>query len=119
MNDCIFCSIIRKTAAAEILYEDDLVMVIRTIKPLTPLHLLIIPRKHYTSMNDLTEADAPLAGHMLLTAKSMAERLGISEEGYRLVINTGAKGGQTVFHLHLHLMGGKPMTEALQTQGLG
>lgn len=118
MSNCIFCSIIHKSAPAETLYEDEQVIVIRNIKPLAPVHLLVLPRQHFASMNDLTAADTALAGHLLLIAKMMAEGAGISEQGYRLVINTGAQGGQTIFHLHLHLLGGKPMSENLQTQGL-
>ena len=107
MTQCIFCDIIAKTVPAEILFEDDLVVVINNIKPLTPVHLLILPRKHIASLNELEEEDALLAGHLLLTARSMAERMGIAQAGYRVAINIGSGGGQTVFHLHVHLLGGK------------
>lgn len=118
MTDCIFCQIIAKTAPAEILYEDEQVMVIKNINPLAPVHLLILPRKHITSLNELDETDALLAGNLLLTAKEMAKRIGLSEKGYRVAINTGAGGGQTVFHLHVHLLGGKPVSESLLSIGL-
>ncbi|MCX6055880.1 MAG: histidine triad nucleotide-binding protein [Chloroflexi bacterium] len=118
MNDCVFCRIIEKIAPAEIIFEDEFAIVIQNIKPLTPVHLLILPRNHYRSMNDLTAADAAFAGHLLLTACRMAEFKGIRDSGYRVAINTGSQGGQTVFHLHLHLMGGKPLPEGLLTQGL-
>lgn len=119
MTNCIFCDIIAKTAPAEILYEDDRCLVIKTIQPLTPIHLLIIPRKHYTSLNDFTEAESELAGHLLLVAKLMASRMSISESGYRVAINIGAGAGQTIFHLHLHLLGGRPMGAGLMTERLG
>ena len=92
-------------------------MVIQNIQPLAPVHLLILPRKHIASLNELDEADAALAGHLLLTAKHMAEAAGIAEKGYRVAINTGAGGGQTVFHLHVHLLGGRAMDEGLLSAG--
>jgi len=119
MTNCIFCDIIAKTAPAEILYEDDQCVVIKTIQPLTPVHLLIMPRKHYSSLNDFTEDQAGLAGHMLLIAKMMASQLGISESGYRVAINIGTGAGQTIFHLHYHVLGGRPMGAGLMTERLG
>jgi histidine triad (HIT) family protein len=118
MTNCIFCDIIAKTAPAEILYEDEQCVVIANINPLAPLHLLIIPRKHIASLNDMTSADESLAGHLLLTAKKMAEKMDIAEQGYRLALNTGKGGGQTVFHLHVHLLGGKPMDDSLLSRGI-
>ncbi len=117
MTECIFCDIIAKKAPATILYEDAECVVFKTNRPLAPIHLLIVPRKHIASMNDLTDSDATLAGHLLLTAKLMAEQVGIAENGYRVAINTGAGGGQTVFHLHVHLLGGKSMDENLLKAG--
>lgn len=119
MTNCIFCDIIAKTAPAEIHYEDEQCVVINTIQPLTPVHLLILPRTHYNSLNDFTEADSMLAGHMLIIAKMMAARLGLSESGYRVAINIGAGAGQTIFHLHMHLLGGRPMGAGLMTERLG
>lgn len=118
MTNCIFCDIIAKTAPAEIHYEDDQCMVITTNNPFAPVHLLIIPRRHINSLNDLTSADEALAGHLLLTAKFMAEKMGIAEKGYRVAINTGKGGGQSVFHLHVHLLGGKPMDDSLLSRGI-
>lgn len=118
MTDCVFCQIIAKTAPAVILHEDDRCMVIKTIQPLTPVHLLILPKKHIASLNEVEEADALLIGHLLLTAKKMAKDCGIAEKGYRVAVNTGAGGGQTVFHLHVHLLGGKPVSENLLSMGL-
>ncbi len=119
MTNCIFCDIIAKTAPAEILFEDDQCVVIKTIQPLTPVHLLILPRKHYSSLNDFTEAESELAGHLLLVAKQIASRMGISESGYRVAINIGKGAGQTIFHLHLHVLGGRPMGAGLMTERLG
>ncbi|PKN99201.1 MAG: histidine triad nucleotide-binding protein [Chloroflexi bacterium HGW-Chloroflexi-4] len=119
MTNCIFCDIIAKTAPAEILYEDEQCVVIKTIQPLTPIHLLILPRIHYSSLNDFTDSDSELAGHMLLIAKLMASRMNISDSGYRVAINVGAGAGQTVFHLHLHVLGGRPMGAGLMTERLG
>lgn len=118
MTNCIFCDIIAKTAPADILYEDDRCVVISNINPLAPLHLLILPRKHIASLNDMTSADEALAGHLLLIAKEMAEKKGIAEKGYRLALNTGKGGGQTVFHLHVHLLGGRPMDDSLLSRGI-
>lgn len=118
MTNCIFCDIIAKTAPAEILYEDDRCVVIANIYPLAPLHLLVIPRKHIASLNDMTSADEALAGHLLLVAKEMAEKKGVAEKGYRLALNTGKGSGQTVFHLHVHLLGGKQMDDSLLSRDI-
>jgi histidine triad (HIT) family protein len=118
MTDCIFCDIIAKKAHATFLHEDELVVVIQNIRPLAPLHLLIIPRAHFDTLNDFTEADAALAGHLLLTAKAIAKKMGVAEAGYRLALNTGLQGGQTVFHVHLHLLAGKPLGENLLATGM-
>jgi histidine triad (HIT) family protein len=118
MTQCIFCNIIAKTAPAEILYEDEQAVVISNINPLTPVHMLILPRKHIDSLNEIDESDDALLGHLLVVAKSMAKQAGIAEKGYRVAINTGAGGGQTIFHLHVHLLGGKPVGEGLLAMGL-
>lgn len=118
MTNCIFCDIIAKIAPAEIIYEDDLCMVITNINPLAPLHLLVLPRKHIPSLNDISSADETLLGHLLLTAKAMAEKMGVADHGYRLALNTGKGGGQTVFHLHIHLLGGKQMDDSLLSRGI-
>ncbi len=117
MTECIFCDIVAKIAPADILYEDDEVIVIKNIHPLTPIHWLILPKRHITSMNELESNDAPLAGKLLLTTKKMAEQAGIANNGYRVAINTGSGGGQTVFHLHIHLLGGKAVSEELLKAG--
>ena len=104
---CIFCQIISGEASGDILYRDDLVTAFRDIHPLATTHILIVPNKHIESVNDLEPEDLPLLGHMILVAKDLAAREGVSDRGYRLMLNTGREGGQTVFHLHLHLLAGK------------
>ncbi len=108
-EDCIFCKIISKEIPAEILYRDEHVTAFRDIEPAAPVHILIVPNKHIASMNKASVEDEPLLGHLLMAAKKLAEQEKIAQSGYRLVINTGADGGQVVYHLHLHLMGGKPL----------
>lgn len=102
---CIFCDIINKKSPADILYEDDKFVVFEDIKPLAPVHLLIVPKKHIESVNHLNQKHKKLIGEMVLLAKKMAQEKGISD-GYKLAFNTGRKGGQLVDHIHLHLMGG-------------
>jgi histidine triad (HIT) family protein len=108
-EDCIFCKIVAKEIPTELLYQDDLVTAFRDIEPAAPVHLLIVPNRHIASMNEASPDDEPLLGHLLLVAQKLAAQEGIAESGYRLVINTGSDGGQVVYHLHLHLMGGKPL----------
>jgi len=109
MGDCIFCRIIAGQAPADILFRDDQVTVFRDIHPAAPLHLLIVPNRHIPSLNELQEQDAALMAHLLLAAKRMAAEQGVDKHGYRLIINTGIQGGQTIFHLHMHLLAGRPM----------
>jgi histidine triad (HIT) family protein len=109
MSDCLFCKIAEKKIPAKIVHEDDRCVAFDDINPQAPTHTLVIPRKHIASMAELTEADAGLLSHLMLTGNQMAKQKGIAEGGYRFVINTGKFGGQTVFHLHLHVLGGRPM----------
>ena len=113
MDDCVFCKIIANTLPADLVYADGDFIVIRDIHHLAPLHLLVIPRRHVTSMNALTNEDADLVGRLLLTARKVALAAVGSEGGYRLVINTGREGGQTIFHLHLHILAGKHISPEL------
>lgn len=103
---CTFCKIISGESAVKLLYRDDLVTAFRDIHPLASTHILIVPNRHIGSVNDLDAGDEDLVGHMVLTAKQLAANEGLSSRGYRLIMNNGAHGGQTVFHLHLHLLGG-------------
>jgi histidine triad (HIT) family protein len=107
--DCIFCQIATKHRPAALLYEDEHCVAFRDIAPKAPTHLLIVPKRHIERVSELTEADQPLLGHLLLTLTAMARREGLAENGYRAVINCGPDGGQTVPHLHLHLFGGRAM----------
>ena len=105
--DCLFCKIARKELPAKIVYEDDLIMAFDDIHPKATHHKLIIPHKHIATLNDLTKNDTQLAGHMLYTAQQIAKQLNIADDGYRVVMNVNEGGGQMVFHIHLHVLGGK------------
>jgi len=108
-EDTIFGKIIRREIPADIVYEDDLCLAFRDITPQAPTHVLLIPKKPIPKLADATNEDKELLGHMMVTLKFLAEQLGIAEDGYRVVINTGSDGGQTVFHLHMHLLGGRSL----------
>jgi len=108
--DCIFCKIVAGEIPSDILYQDEGVIAFRDINPVAPTHLLIIPRKHIPSLVQLSEAEPSLIVDMVSTANQLAKREGISESGYRLVINCGEHGGQLVPHLHMHLLGGRQLS---------
>ena len=112
-KNCIFCKIIAGEIPGEILHEDEEAIAFRDINPQSPIHLLIIPKRHIPSLADLSEADSYLMGHLINVANQLAKREGISENGYRLVINCGKEGGQLVPHLHIHLMGGRNLSDTL------
>ncbi|MDX1663431.1 MAG: histidine triad nucleotide-binding protein [Candidatus Promineifilaceae bacterium] len=105
----VFSKIINGEADADIVYQDEKVTAFRDINPAAPTHILIVPNKQIATVNDLTEEDAPLVGHLMVVAGQLAQEEGIAEEGYRLVVNCNKYGGQTVFHLHMHLLGGRPL----------
>ena len=107
--DCLFCSIATEKVPADVLYEDDNVVAFRDNNPQAPTHILIIPREHIKYAADLSESHSALLSQMFKTANKIALDENISESGYRMVINNGKGAGQTVFHLHLHLLGGRPM----------
>ena len=109
MGDTIFGKIIRREIPADIVYEDDLAIAFKDITPQAPTHILVIPKKPIARIENATDDDQSLMGHLLLTARKVAEESGLSN-GYRLVINNGDDGGQTVEHLHLHILGGRQMT---------
>ena len=113
MEQDIFCGIAAGAIPANKLYEDKEVVAFADINPQTPVHVLIIPRKHFTSLNDLEDKDKGLLGHMLLVAARIAREHGVAFSGYRLVINTGPQGGQAVPHLHMHLLGGRALAGEL------
>lgn len=106
MEDCIFCGIINKSIPSTIVYEDDKVIAFNDIKPVAPVHVIIVPKKHIASVNALTPEDASVIGDVYLAAKKIAEKVGVAESGYRVINNCGSDAGQTVFHLHYHLVGG-------------
>ena len=105
--DCLFCRIAAGTIPSDIVHQDDLIVAFRDIAPRAPTHILLIPRRHIPSAAELTEADGPLLGRLFGVAADLARSAGIAHDGYRLVSNVGRWGGQTVDHLHVHLMGGR------------
>src|SRR5262249_39670883 len=108
MDDCLFCRIRDGTIPATIVHQDDRTVAFRDINPQSPTHVLVIPRKHIASLNDLTPDDDQLVGYMHQVAAQIAAAEGVRDSGYRVVFNCGAGAGQTVWHLHLHLLGGRP-----------
>lgn len=109
MSDCLFCKIIAGEIPADKVYEDEDVFAFRDINPVAPLHVLVIPKKHIAMMNHLDDEDAELIGKLTLTAKKIATQEGYADEGYRTVMNCGEKAGQSVFHIHLHLLAGRDL----------
>ena len=109
MNDCLFCKITAKKVPAKIIYEDDKSVAFEDINPQAPVHTLIIPRKHISTSLDITDEDNALLGHLFRVAGQIAKGKGIDKRGFRLVMNTNSEAGQTVFHIHLHLLGGRQM----------
>jgi histidine triad (HIT) family protein len=108
--DCLFCKIVAGEIPAQIDYQDDRVLAFADINPKAPVHLLIIPRQHIATVDVLTDEQEGLVGHMVLTAQRLAREKEIAASGYRVVMNCNADGGQEVFHLHLHLIGGKALS---------
>ncbi len=108
MSDCIFCMIAKKDIPSKVAYEDDEIMVFHDLEPQAPVHVLLIPKKHITSLDELQPEDADLIGYLMLKVKDVAKELGL-ENGYRLVSNCGEDGMQTVQHLHFHLLGKRKM----------
>lgn len=109
MTNCIFCRIASGEIPATVVHQDDQVVAFRDLNPQAPTHVLVVPRRHIATLNDVTGADAQLIGQMYLAAKAVAAADGIAERGYRTVFNCNADAGQTVFHLHLHVLGGRVM----------
>lgn len=110
MDNCIFCQIVEGKIPSEKVYEDEDLLAFRDINPVAPVHVLIIPKKHISSLLELTEEDQLLAGKILYGAQKIARQLGLAEKGFRVVNNIGEEGGQTVFHIHFHLLGGRQLT---------
>lgn len=108
--DCLFCKIIKREIPADIVYEDDEVLAFNDINPQAPTHILIIPKKHIATLNDIEEPDLAMIGRLQYTAAQLAREGGFAEDGYRVVMNCNEMGGQTVYHIHMHLMGGREFT---------
>lgn len=107
MSDCLFCKIAAKEIASKIVYEDESVIAFRDLKPKAPVHILVIPKKHIERISDIGAGEASLIGKLFLAANNLARKKGIESSGYRLVMNCNKDAGQEVFHIHLHLMGGR------------
>ncbi|MGY4879649.1 histidine triad nucleotide-binding protein [Vreelandella aquamarina] len=108
--DCLFCKMINREIPADIVYEDDDVLAFNDINPQAPTHILIIPKKHIATLNDIEESDLAIIGRLQFTAAKLAKEKGFAEDGYRVVMNCNEMGGQTVYHIHMHLMGGREFT---------
>jgi histidine triad (HIT) family protein len=109
MMDCLFCKIADKKIPAKIIHEDDLAVAFEDISPQAPVHVLVVPRKHISTALDLKDGDNALVGHLFQVAAKVAREKGIAERGFRLVMNTNAEAGQSVWHMHLHVLGGRRM----------
>ncbi len=109
-QDCIFCKIVKGEISSEFVYEDDVCVAFNDMHPQAPTHILVIPRKHIASLDKAAEDETGTLGHLMFTAAEIAREKGFAEKGYRTVINTNKDGGQTVFHLHVHLLGGRQFT---------
>ncbi|MDQ0204266.1 histidine triad nucleotide-binding protein [Pectinatus haikarae] len=110
MSDCIFCKIVSRDIPADIIYEDDMVVSFKDLEPQAPVHILIVPKKHIKNLNTAIPEDKDIVSHIMVdVVPELAKKLKIADDGFRLVVNTGVKGGQTVDHLHFHLIGGRSM----------
>ncbi|WP_022846210.1 MULTISPECIES: histidine triad nucleotide-binding protein [unclassified Desulfurobacterium] len=106
---CIFCKIVNREIPAKIVYEDEKVMAFHDINPQAPVHILIIPKEHIPTVNDLEENHRELIGHIFLVARKIAKEMGFDEKGYRILVNCNRDGGQEIYHIHFHLFAGKPL----------
>lgn len=109
MEDCLFCKIVKKEIPAKVIYENERILAFEDINPQAPLHILIIPKEHFASLNEVPEEKRNILPELLLQARQIAKERGISEKGYRIVLNTAKDAGQEVFHIHFHLLGGRRM----------
>ena len=110
MADCLFCKVVAGQVPATVVFQNDHVVAFKDITPRAPTHVLIVPRRHLATLNELSPGDDALVGEMVRAAAAIAKEQGLAERGYRTVFNCNADAGQTVFHIHLHLLGGRPMT---------
>jgi histidine triad (HIT) family protein len=111
--DCVFCNIVAGKIPADVVYQDDEIFAFRDIHPIAPTHILVIPKRHIAGLTELAQHDLPLIARMVAVSNDLAEQEGVSKKGYRLVINSGKEGGQLVPHLHMHLIGGRQLSDAL------
>lgn len=111
MQDCIFCKIVKKEIPSQMVYEDDKVIAFKDINPLAPVHILIVPKEHLTNALEINEENAALVGHIQLVANKLARESGIANKGFRVVTNINEEGGQVIFHLHYHLIGGEQLKD--------
>ncbi|PWT79449.1 MAG: histidine triad nucleotide-binding protein [Blastocatellia bacterium] len=109
MVDCLFCKIVNRQIPASVVYEDERVLAFNDINPQAPTHVLVVPKRHIASLNEIGVEDDQMVGEIVRRAAALARERGISESGFRTVFNTNREAGQTVFHIHLHLLGGRPM----------
>ena len=107
--DCVFCRVVKREIPSKILYEDDLVLAFEDIAPQSPIHILVIPKKHYSTILHMNENDKELIGHIFMVIKKIAKQKGFDEKGFRVVMNCNSHGGQTVFHIHFHILAGRNM----------
>ncbi len=110
MEECIFCKIINKDLPASIIYEDERMIAFDDINPQAPVHVLLIPKEHYSSLNDIPEEKKDILSHLIIKAREIAQEKEIAGSGYRIVLNTARESGQDVLHIHFHLLGGRQMT---------
>lgn len=113
MEDCLFCKIIKKEIPSEIVYEDDEIIAFKDINPVAPIHILVIPKKHIESLNDLEKEDEILIGKIYTKIKDIGIKQGLEKTGYRVIVNCGKDAGQEVMHLHFHLVGGKKLGQKI------
>ncbi len=109
MSDCIFCKIINKELPSTVVYEDEEILAFKDINPVTPVHILVIPKKHISNLNEVEPEDEAVIGKIYTVIKQIAKKEGIAEKGYRIIVNCGEDGGQEVGHLHFHILGGKKL----------
>ena len=112
-DECVFCRIISGEIPSNTVYDDGEIVAFRDVQPIAPTHILIVPRRHISGVNELAPGDEALVGRIVLVARQLAQKEGIDESGYRLVVNCGPDGGQAVMHLHLHLIGGRKLDDSL------
>jgi histidine triad (HIT) family protein len=110
MADCLFCKIVARAIPAQVVHENDHVLAFRDLRPVAPTHVLVIPKRHIPGIHEATREDAETLGEIMLAARDVAEQLGLEKDGYRLVLNQGAHAGQSVFHVHMHVIGGRTMS---------